>query len=158
MKRKILVLIVMSIVCGLSFPTFAYVRDISSEEWRETPKVVPQVIVFYADWCQPSQAYLPTVRDLERDYTRRVDFFMINIDDNPDMVADFGVPVIPCTYFIYESNLDTGDYKWMGEKLGQSRYKLMANIIWLLDNWKLSGELSEKDQLYLEDRSKYFSH
>lgn len=152
-KRLTLAIVSLFAFASLSY---AYIRDISYEEWKGIPIVVPQVIVFYADWCQPSQAYFPTVESIEQEYNRHVDFFMCNIDEEPEWVADFNVPVLPCTYFIYESDLDSGDYKWGGEKLGLSRYKLINCIEWTLDNWVLSGEINEEAQVYLEHRSVYF--
>ncbi len=48
---------------------------------------------FYADWCGPCKAMEPTVRALqEKGYPIQ----RINIKDNPDLAAKYGVQSIPC--------------------------------------------------------------
>ncbi len=48
---------------------------------------------FYADWCGPCKAMEPTVRALqEKGYPVQ----RVNIKDNPDLAAKYGVQSIPC--------------------------------------------------------------
>jgi thiol-disulfide isomerase/thioredoxin len=48
---------------------------------------------FYADWCGPCKAMEPTVRALQQ---KGYPVQRINIKDNPDLAAKYGVQSIPC--------------------------------------------------------------
>lgn len=55
----------------------------------------PVVADFNADWCGPCQMLKPIIEQLaeERDYAK---FVSINVDDQSDIAADYGISSIPC--------------------------------------------------------------
>ena len=55
----------------------------------------PVVVDFYADWCMPCRRLAPILRDIAQYYNGEVDFYRINVDDNPDIASAFEVRSIP---------------------------------------------------------------
>lgn len=109
------------------------------EYWEKEPHVFPQVIMFTADWCQPSKAMYATINRLALEYAGRVKFNFVDIDDEPEWAAEWSVPVLPTTYFIYESDLATGGYGWMALRSSVPYYKLKEQVEWLLAKWSLKN-------------------
>ena len=60
-----------------------------------------KLLVFdlYADWCMPCKVLAPTFSSLA-DTHRETRFFRINVDQNPDIAAAFGVRGIPYVVFV----------------------------------------------------------
>ena len=57
------------------------------------------VVDMYADWCGPCKMMAPVMDSLSEDYDD-VKFLKINVDNNPDVAAKFGVQSIPNFVFI----------------------------------------------------------
>lgn len=53
------------------------------------------LIDFYADWCGPCQTLLPTVEKLAKEYEGEVTIKKVNVDENQQLAAAFGVRSIP---------------------------------------------------------------
>lgn len=70
------------------------VFDWESNDW-EMVSPRPVVVDFYADWCVPCRRLAPILRDIAQYYHGEVDFYRINVDDNPDIAAAFEVRSIP---------------------------------------------------------------
>lgn len=60
----------------------------------------PLLLDFYADWCGPCQTLLPTVEKLASEYDGNVEIRKINVDENRDLAAHFGVKSIPALFFV----------------------------------------------------------
>ncbi len=70
------------------------IADWGATDWNMvTPK--PVVVDFYADWCMPCRRLAPILRDVAQYYHGEVDFYRINVDDNPDIASAFEVRSIP---------------------------------------------------------------
>lgn len=60
----------------------------------------PVVIDFYATWCRPCKMMSPIVEQLAKEYAGKVDFYKVDIDQEPELASVFGIQSIPTFLFI----------------------------------------------------------
>ncbi|MDH7594941.1 MAG: thioredoxin [Candidatus Bathyarchaeia archaeon] len=69
---------------------------VEDSTFEEFVKQYPLVVVdFWAAWCDPCRMIAPVVEELAKEYGGRVVFGKLNVDENPDTPAQFGVVGIP---------------------------------------------------------------
>jgi thioredoxin 1 len=71
-----------------------HVTDASFEQ-EVMKSSTPVLIDFWAPWCAPCRAIAPMVDELATEYDGRLKVVKINVDDNPQVPARFGVRGIP---------------------------------------------------------------
>jgi len=64
--------------------------------------MVLELIDFYADWCAPCKIMEPVLEELEKEYSGKVGFKKINVDQNQDESSKFGIMSIPTYVFVKE--------------------------------------------------------
>ena len=70
------------------------IADWGARDWvMKSPR--PVVVDFYADWCAPCRRLQPILRDIAHHYQGTVDFYRINVDENPDIAGVFQIRSIP---------------------------------------------------------------
>lgn len=60
----------------------------------------PTVIDFNATWCPPCQQIKPVFESLEKEYSGRVNFKSIDVDENPEMAGRYNIESIPTFIFL----------------------------------------------------------
>ena len=60
----------------------------------------PGIIDFYTTWCGPCKMMAPMVESLAGKYAGKIDFYKVDIDQEPELASVFGIRSIPTFLFI----------------------------------------------------------
>ncbi len=87
-----------------------------------TDSPIPVLVDFWAPWCGPCKMIAPVLEELAQEYDGKAKIVKINIDDNQNTPAQFGVRSIP-TLILFKNGNEV-------EKIigAQSKDKLKAII------------------------------
>lgn len=79
------------------------VKGINESELRESIQnsQKPIVIDFYAPWCGPCKVAEPLLEEFSEKNSASVDFYKVNVDDNPELTDEYGIRNIP-TFILLE--------------------------------------------------------
>ena len=79
------------------------VTDANFEELVNAGK--PMVLDFWAEWCGPCRMVRPIIDELATEYECKVTIGKMDVDNNNDVVAQFGIRNIPTVLFFKDGKL-----------------------------------------------------
>ena len=73
------------------------VKEIMSGQWEDevTKSKIPVFVDFWAPWCGPCKAASPIVEEMAKEYSDKVSFVKVNVDQNNDLSSKYNVFSIP---------------------------------------------------------------
>ena len=68
-------------------------------EWK-FEGMVPTIIDFWAEWCGPCKMISPVLEEISKQYEGKINVYKVNVDEENDLAAAFGIQSIPSLLFI----------------------------------------------------------
>lgn len=82
------------------------VIEFNDENYQEyVDKGKPMVIDFWAEWCGPCRMVSPIIEELAAEYGDKVNIGKMNVDENNEIVSQYGVRNIPTVIFLKDGKL-----------------------------------------------------
>ncbi len=78
------------------------VNDVTFEEFVKNPLVV---VDCWAPWCGPCQMVAPVMEEMARDYTDKILFGKLNVDENQKVPTQYQIMSIPTLLVFKEGKL-----------------------------------------------------
>ena len=82
------------------------VKKISAKEFEEQAKASDIAVVdFSATWCGPCKMLAPVLEGVSEKFAGKVDFYNVDVDDAPELAAEYGINSVPCLILIKKGEL-----------------------------------------------------
>ena len=73
--------------------------EANPNEWKYEGEL-PCVVDFYAAWCGPCKALAPVMEELAKEYDGKIRVYKIDVDQEEELAAVFGIRSIPTLLWI----------------------------------------------------------
>jgi thioredoxin 1 len=83
--------------------TLEFTNDNFKEKVLDTKGAA--LVDFWAEWCGPCRLIGPVVEDLSKEYEGKATIGKLNVDENRDIAAQYGIMSIPTLLFFKDGQL-----------------------------------------------------
>ncbi|HKM77579.1 MAG TPA: thioredoxin [Candidatus Bathyarchaeia archaeon] len=85
-----------NLMSEMSTPNIEKPIAVSDRNFDQTLKSYPLIVIdCWAAWCAPCRAIAPVVDQLAKEYSGKVVFGKLNVDENPETTQRFSIMAIP---------------------------------------------------------------
>lgn len=85
-----------------------HIREVTDQNFEQDVLNAdrPVLVEYWAEWCGPCKAIAPILDEISAEYADRIHVAKLNIDDNPDTPARFGIRGIPTLMLFKDGNVE----------------------------------------------------
>ena len=88
----------------MSSELIKHISDASFDE-EVIRSTKPVLVDYWAEWCGPCKAIAPILDDVSKDYVGRLQVTKMNVDENREVPAKFGIRGIPTLMLFKDGQL-----------------------------------------------------
>ncbi len=88
----------------MSSELIKHISDASFDE-EVIRSTKPVLVDYWAEWCGPCKAIAPILDDVSKDYAGRLQVTKMNVDENREVPAKFGIRGIPTLMLFKDGQL-----------------------------------------------------
>lgn len=70
-------------------------KEVNGGEYKEAIKTGYSFVDYWAEWCGPCRFVAPVIDKLADEWTGKIKFYKVNIDENPDIAQELQIMSIP---------------------------------------------------------------
>lgn len=82
------------------------IGKLNTSEFKQVIESADNIVLvdFYADWCGPCRMVSPLVEEIAEE-NKNVSVYKVNIDESPDLAAEFSIMSIPTLISFKDKNV-----------------------------------------------------